>query len=177
MTDFLQQLRRANQERMLEWDPDGKLSSLFYAVELAGEVGEACNVVKKLEREQAGIPGSRSTPVALEEELADIVIVVDLLAERYGIDLATAIAQKFNTTSRNRGFRTMFSNVGSSDPLVSKEGWHSIVSKEGWLKLPLALRERYWQETDYGKRPASAELITAVKAALGIAATELENEK
>ena len=44
--DALLKLREANTKRELEWDPDRKLTMLFHANELAGEVGEACNVVK-----------------------------------------------------------------------------------------------------------------------------------
>jgi len=41
------------------------------------------------------------------------------------------------------------------------------MSKEEWFSVPLALRQRYWRETDYGKKLASTELIAAVKEALG----------
>jgi len=105
------ELRKANADRQKEWDAHRKLTSTFFAIELAGEVGEVCNVVKKLEREREGIPGSRATLADLAEELADVITVADLLAERYGIDLETAITHKFNTVSRVRGFKTMFSNV------------------------------------------------------------------
>jgi hypothetical protein len=30
-----------------------------------------------------------------------------------------------------------------------------------WRRLPLALRKRWWRETDYGKRPPSRELLAA----------------
>lgn len=105
------QLTKANSARCQEWDPEGKLGLLFFSNELAGEVGEACNVVKKLERERLGIPGSRATLDDLADELADIVIMADLVAFSSGINLEAAIARKFNRTSRARGFKTLFSNV------------------------------------------------------------------
>ena len=104
-------LREANVKRQQEWDAERVLKPTFFAIELAGEVGEVCNVVKKLEREQYGIPGSRVNVDDLADELADVIIVADLLAERYGIDLEVAVARKFNKTSRARGFRTVFANV------------------------------------------------------------------
>jgi NTP pyrophosphatase (non-canonical NTP hydrolase) len=50
------------------------LSLAYKGNELAGEAGEACNVIKKLERERLGMPGSRDTVAHLAEELADVII-------------------------------------------------------------------------------------------------------
>lgn len=104
-------LTKANENRRQEWDKDSKMTILFHANELAGEVGEACNVVKKLEREKLGIVGSRATLDDLANELADVVIVADLIASMAGINLEAAVARKFNATSKARGFLTLFSNV------------------------------------------------------------------
>src|SRR6266852_2876118 len=84
----------------LQCDPLG-VSSV--GNELAGETGEACNVIKKLERERLRLRGSRATVAQLAEELADVVIVVDLIASRLNIDLSYAIEQKFNATSAKVG--------------------------------------------------------------------------
>jgi len=73
-------LRRANVARQAEWAGNVELSLVYKGNELAGEVGEACNVVKKLERERLGIAGSRDTVEHLAEELADVVICADLIA-------------------------------------------------------------------------------------------------
>lgn len=100
-------LRDANITRDKEWNTGAeRLSLTFRATELAGEVGEACNVVKKLERERLGIAGSRDTIEHLAEELADILICADLLAMDAGIDLQAAVAAKFNATSEKVGLRT-----------------------------------------------------------------------
>lgn len=76
---YCKTLREANERRQKEWDPNNKLPLSFRFCELAGEVGEVCNVLKKLEREQLGIPGSRATSFMLMEELADVAICVDIL--------------------------------------------------------------------------------------------------
>jgi len=73
---------------------------------MAGEVGEACNVIKKLERERMGIRGSRATVEQLAEELADVVICADLIAMKEGIDLMASVAIKFNKTSEKVGLKT-----------------------------------------------------------------------
>jgi hypothetical protein len=35
-----------------------------------------------------------------------------------------------------------------------------------WFGLPLHLRKRWWDETEYGKKPPSEELKAAVQAAI-----------
>lgn len=102
MSEFLT-LRTANQLRQMNWPGAHKITPAYQGNELAGEAGEACNVIKKLERERLGIAGSRDTVEHLAEELADVVICVDLVADRYGIDLWSAIKGKFNATSRKGG--------------------------------------------------------------------------
>lgn len=97
--NFLHDLAVANQNRSLEWDPDGKLTPMFFALELAGEVGEICNVVKKLEREALDLRGSRATHQELEDELGDALICLSLLANAFDINLEEVTRKKFNKTS------------------------------------------------------------------------------
>mgnify|MGYP000146046256 CR=1 FL=1 len=99
-------LRAANAARQQEWDTDNQITLAYRGNELAGEVGEACNVIKKLERERMGIRGSRATREQLAEELADIVICTDLIAMDAGIDLDAAVQAKFNATSEKVGLKT-----------------------------------------------------------------------
>lgn len=99
-------LRAANLARQAEWDPGKQISLSFRGNELAGEVGEACNVIKKLDRERLGIQGSRDTVAHLAEELADVVICADLIAMAEGIDLDAAVGAKFNATSAKVGLAT-----------------------------------------------------------------------
>jgi len=100
-------LRAANRIRQAEWPGGAGLPLSFRGNELAGEVGEACNVIKKLERARLGVAGSRDTVEHLREELADVVICVDLIAADLGLDLGRAVADKFNATSAKNGFITM----------------------------------------------------------------------
>lgn len=73
-------LHKANVARDKEWNPDSVCGLDFWAVELAGEVGEACNIIKKLERERLRMRGSRATVQDLADELSDVIIVTDLMA-------------------------------------------------------------------------------------------------
>jgi NTP pyrophosphatase (non-canonical NTP hydrolase) len=80
-------LREANILRQAEWDQGNVISLTYRGNELAGEAGEACNVMKKIERERLGIAGSRATINDLADELADIVICADLVALSEGLPL------------------------------------------------------------------------------------------
>jgi len=40
------------------------------------------------------------------------------------------------------------------------------MTREQWYALPLALRQRYWQDTDWGKQAASLDMVAEVQAAL-----------
>lgn len=95
-------LRRENVARcyasfhaLEDWSPTD------WGTALAGEVGEALNLIKKMRR---GEPVDRC---AVAGELADAQIYLDLLAARLGIDLGRAVAYKFNRTSERRGARQM----------------------------------------------------------------------
>ncbi len=106
-TDFLTELRATNSRRYLDWVGENQLEEdaafLFDATELAGEVGELVNVVKKLVREKVGWAGSRAGPSDFEDECADVLICLDRLASRVGIDLREATIRKFNATSEKVG--------------------------------------------------------------------------
>lgn len=73
-----------------------------------GELGEAANVLKKLNRVRDGIPGNNRTPDQLREdfadELADAFIYLDLLAQAAGVDLPSAIERKFDAVSERIGY-------------------------------------------------------------------------
>lgn len=77
---------------------------------MAGEVGEACNVIKKLRRIEDGL-AHRATEAdpqelmrALSYELADAIIYADLIAASLGLRLDDAVREKFNITSEEHGF-------------------------------------------------------------------------
>ena len=117
----LETLRAMNAKRQVEWGGGSasKFSLSFHGNELAGETGEACNVVKKLEREALGLPGSRATKEQLAEELADVVICADLVALTAGVDLYAAVPRKFNATSAKVGLTTKMPAPPAS---TTKEG-------------------------------------------------------
>lgn len=101
---------RTNLRRCQRWHPGGITSwSLSdWAVALAGELGEACDVIKKLNRARDGLIGNRMNEeellAELPKELADIYLYLDLLAQAAGIDLAAAVRAKFNEVSDRNGF-------------------------------------------------------------------------
>lgn len=82
------------------------LSDWFTAV--VGELGEAANVAKKLNRVRDGIPGNDETPdelrAKLSAELADAFIYLDLLAQSQGIDLSAAVRETFDRKSEKIGY-------------------------------------------------------------------------
>lgn len=83
------------------------LSDWFTAT--MGELGEAANVAKKLNRVRDGIPGNGdATPADLRQQLADEIadtfIYLDLLAQSESIDLHDAVIAKFDKTSKKVGY-------------------------------------------------------------------------
>lgn len=74
---------------------------------VAGEMGEAANIIKKLNRERDGIPGNTIGIGMLREdlanELADTFCYLDLLAQAAGVDLEAAVRDKFNAVSAKIG--------------------------------------------------------------------------
>lgn len=92
-------------QEITDWSPTD------WACAMAGECGEACNLIKKLRR-QGEFPTdldkinihelSAEQAVLVEQighELADVVIYADLLAQRLGIDLGAVTIEKFNIVS------------------------------------------------------------------------------
>jgi NTP pyrophosphatase (non-canonical NTP hydrolase) len=69
-----------------------------------GELGEAANIAKKLNRVRDGINGNKQSEAelrtAFRREIADTVIYLDLLAQREGFDLGEAVRETFNAKSR-----------------------------------------------------------------------------
>lgn len=113
----LADLRQCNIDRQADWCPDQVPDLSFRGNELGGEVGEALNVIKKLERERHGWRGSRDTLEHLAEELADVVICADLAALTAGVDLMTAVKAKFDATSEKVGLPHRLSASPSPEAL------------------------------------------------------------
>jgi NTP pyrophosphatase (non-canonical NTP hydrolase) len=102
---MLKELRQANKTRAAEWGAEG-ITLSYRGNELAGEVGEACNLIKKLDRERLGYVGTRASLQELIEELADVIICVDLIAMDLGVELEDEVKAKFNKTSSKYGLET-----------------------------------------------------------------------
>ena len=105
-TRFYASLRDASLSRQREWGGSDKIDLSFRGLELAGEVGEALNKVKKLVRFYDGIQGNTlqgdvemDLKKEIAAELADVIICADLLAADMDIDLRRAVMDKFNITS------------------------------------------------------------------------------
>lgn len=73
-----------------------------------GELGEAANIAKKLNRVRDGIPGNSETEdelrQKLRDEIADTLTYLDLMAQSEGIDLMDAALDKFARVSRKIGY-------------------------------------------------------------------------
>lgn len=83
----------------------------YWTTALAGEVGELCNMIKKMQRVAlGGIDGGSSYTAKdiskdmLREEIGGIAIYLDLLASLLDISLEEAIVQTFNEKSAQYGF-------------------------------------------------------------------------
>lgn len=106
----LSSLRAANLQRCeTSYHPLDSWSLTDWATAVAGEVGEACNVIKKMRRLETWSGFARNTEelvalrTDLRSELADAVIYIDLLAARAQINLGDAVRDKFNETSKRIG--------------------------------------------------------------------------
>jgi NTP pyrophosphatase (non-canonical NTP hydrolase) len=106
------QFSQANRERCES--PDGfnhpldgwSTSDWFLAA--VGELGEAANVAKKLNRYRDGIPGNKESEAELREklrkELGDTFVYLDLLAQSLGFSIADAAVDVFNAKSIEIGY-------------------------------------------------------------------------
>lgn len=107
-------LREANRRRQQEWPGNDKADVASRAIELAGEAGEVAEAIKKFLRAERGIKGSTATREDVASEMGDLLVSLDLLADKLGINLGDAVRSKFNATSEKYGMRTY---LGESD-------WH-----------------------------------------------------
>lgn len=103
--DILDQLREANTDRvevfghtLQEW------SLTDWGCAVAGETGELCNFIKKKHR------GDQVDDKDIAREAADIVIYLDLLCQRAGLNLRSAIVDKFNEKSKQMSSKIELKN-------------------------------------------------------------------
>lgn len=91
----LSEFRTKNVERCEKgFFPLFSKNGTHYGNALAGETGEACNIIRKLAENRPNVDIED-----LADELADIITYVDLVGAYYSIDLETALRNKFNKVS------------------------------------------------------------------------------
>jgi NTP pyrophosphatase (non-canonical NTP hydrolase) len=84
-------------------------SDWFMAI--MGELGEAANVAKKLNRHRDGIPNKESVPelkAKLRKEMGDMFVYYDLACQSLGLDVAEIVMEVFDSKSKEIGYPTMF---------------------------------------------------------------------
>lgn len=102
------ELREKNNERQLFWGGVDNWLLVDWSNAVAGEVGEAANVVKKLRRIDLGTTGNHKSPEELREqlklEIGDIGVYLDLFARAAGLTLEECVTAAFNSKSDELGF-------------------------------------------------------------------------
>ena len=88
-----------------DWPPASWLQAVV------GELGEYANLRKKVERGDLTLEEARPM---LADELADVVIYLDILASQLGVSLGEAVMAKWNRTSKKVG----------APIYIDAEDWH-----------------------------------------------------
>ena len=104
--DFLDELAEKCAVRGLEWRGGEPVDIMYSTVELAGEVGELCNAIKKQSREAKGMVGTRVNRQDVEDEFGDVMVCLSILAGEMGINLEDVTRRKFNKTSEKYNLET-----------------------------------------------------------------------
>jgi NTP pyrophosphatase (non-canonical NTP hydrolase) len=88
------------------------VSYSYWGNALAGEVGELCNMIKKIDRVKAGgIDGGSSytaetlTDAMIMEEIGGIFIYLNLICSILGLNMEEAIVNTFNSKSKEYNFK------------------------------------------------------------------------
>ena len=103
-------LASINIVRCKRWHDPNAWSPQMWGLAAVGEMGECCNALKKLHRhdqgiQQKGVPDSREELIAkIALEIGDVVVYLDLLAQRLGLRLEDCVKQTFNRVSLREGF-------------------------------------------------------------------------
>lgn len=132
----LNDLRQANMARQEHWGGSHNWTLADWSNALAGEVGEACNVVKKIRRPQLGTKGNDADLPAyhaqLESEIGDVLIYLDLLALKAGVTLDHCVSRAFNEKSEKLGMPIL---LASRTPSVHQAPVGDAERKSGKSKL------------------------------------------
>lgn len=107
----LSAISKINRKRCVRWHGRGEpWTSSDWSNALAGETGELCNIIKKIRRHETGVVQSYNTPEMpeliskLQDEIADVFLYLDLVADHFGLELEECIIPKFNMVSEAQGF-------------------------------------------------------------------------
>lgn len=110
-TDFtFAQFRTTNVQRRLRWHEGAGRPWVGpdWGNETAGEVGEMCNIIKKIQRHYDGIQQAGFDYAAamenLKKEIGDVVICAELVSEFFNLRLEDCVRYAFNKTSEKNGF-------------------------------------------------------------------------
>lgn len=89
-------------EKIESWSPERMI------VAMMGELGEACNNLKKIWRYEEGLAGNKEDIETLRanvrKEFGDVQVYFDLVCLRLGIDLGEATREVFNAKSEQLSF-------------------------------------------------------------------------
>jgi NTP pyrophosphatase (non-canonical NTP hydrolase) len=100
--------------------PLGSWTASDWVTAIVGELGEAANIVKKLNRYRDNIPGNKETADALREklrrEIGDTFVYLDLLSQSLGFDLAGAAVDVFDAKSEEIGYPVRLRAALASSP-------------------------------------------------------------
>lgn len=129
MNDY-QKFSAINKQRAMRWHKGGldEWSVTDWSNAFAGEAGELCNAVKKFRRVQDQIQGhDGDTPqprdlsqaiCAIGKEIGDCYAYLDLLAQRFGLEMWPCVATTFDQISQREGFPERAPVLGIDDKLV-----------------------------------------------------------
>lgn len=117
-------LRAANMARRKSFPISDDWTLNDWMTALAGEVGEAANILKKIRREDFALDDARD---ALSDELADVQVYLDQLALAAGIDLGASTVRKFNEVSVRVGSSVRLAAI---DAIPRPELGDGVVTEE-----------------------------------------------
>jgi NTP pyrophosphatase (non-canonical NTP hydrolase) len=114
MPRTFEEISQINRDRSKQWHSTGSAGESNWSVSdwgvaMAGEAGEVCDAIKKLNRRRDGITmgvtrSQEELTIDIGKEIADTFLYLDLLAERLGLNMEDCIVQKFNEVSDKYGF-------------------------------------------------------------------------
>lgn len=116
--------------------PDGSDWSLGeWSNAVLGELGEAANLIKKLQRGDLEL---ETTKQDLADELADVVTYLDILAFRAGIDLGEATGDKWDVVSARIGLKMGIAQFKETGPAQELKHLQEMAKQVVDAATPLA---------------------------------------